>query len=404
MIRLFPSRLPLWMMALAMCFFFAPFAQDLRADSPTHQEPPDEDPEEDDCDEGNNGEEDCEKCEEEEPENSEECPTEGDPFSLRNGEFYLRKTFLSQSKTSDGLHFTPYYSAFSDSDGVLGYGWTFNLRMQLYESADGYLIVRKSNGKRYRYQLVAGVYKLKDLPNSETITISGTGAGLKYLLTTRGHDWYRFDAEGRLEALGSADGGEVRMSYDPVKQPVVAVPRTSNLKTPIVVVRDWRIDRAEAYRGGTATGVFLQFGYDADDGHLTWVRDQGGRQVDLQYNNLGQLELIDDPEDNGYAFTYYPGNGLMESFSSPGCSDCIKTTNHYNSDKQINKQTQGDAAQGTEMSVTYSTNYTEVTHTVKDSQGVIIPSRTRQERTTFKTDLNGRSRVLNKVEIGRAHV
>ena len=370
-----------------------PVAMELRADSPTHQTPPPEDAPEDPCDEGNNGKEDCEKCPKEEPENKEKCPTKGDPFHLGNGEFFLRKSFLSQAAAnSPKLHFTPYYSSFSDANGVLGHGWTFNLRMQLYESSDGLLVVRKSNGKRYRYQLSGGIYKLKDLPNSETITIQGSGSSLKYLLQTRSHDWFRFDAEGRLEALGDDHGEEQRLTYDPEKMPVTAVPRASNITTPMVVVRDWRISRVDSYRGGTATGTFLQFGYHATTGLLSWVKDQAARQIDLTYNAQGQLQAIEDPADNGYAFTY-DSQGRMETFASPGCSSCILTRNYYDSLNRVYKQTQGDANQGTETSVTFGSLYTDVTHKIKNAAGTVI--RQWDERTTFSTDSFGRKRVVS---------
>lgn len=373
----------------------------VQADSPTHQSPPAEDPKEDDCDEGNNGEEHCEKCEKDEPENQEKCPTKGDPFNLRNGEFYLRKTFLGQGAASPSLHFTPYYSTFSDANGVLGYGWTFNLRMQLYESADGLIIVRKSNGKRYRYELSGGVYRLKDLPNTESITLQGSGSGLKYLLQTRSHDWFRFDSEGRLEALGNDGGEELRISYDATKMPVTAVPRTSNITSPMVVLRDWRINRVDSYRGGTATGIYLEFGYNSTTGHLSWVKDQAQRQIDLSYNSLGQLVTLEDEADNAYSFTYDPQQ-RMETFASPGCSNCVLTRNYYysNTDNRIYRQTQGVDEKGTEMIVSYSGSYTEVTHRVKNASGTVI--REWQERTTFQIDTYNRSRV-SRVEIKRGN-
>ena len=185
----------------------------LWADSPTHAVP-DPEPGGDGCGGGDNGEADCEKCPKpDEGGGREDCPRKGDPFYLHTGEFYLEKTFMSAGSEAPGLHFTVRYSSFSEANDVLGLGWVYNYRMQVYERSDGNIVVRKSNGDRHIFiPEGGGVYKLEGGRYGELTVLGGGG----YLLKSSRDKEFEFDSEGRLTKALEGNGSEVRLSYDPV--------------------------------------------------------------------------------------------------------------------------------------------------------------------------------------------
>jgi RHS repeat-associated protein len=369
-----------------------------------------------------------------------------DPFYLHSGEYYYTRSFLRQAGEMN-LEFAVRYSSFFDFHSAIGYAWTHNYNERLYRTDDGNMALRSALGtitefepipgqpgkfqarqaqrprmpmtvvapsmrvsrvgnaammdcapviadnSRFRRQALGGAAFSSQVREDQILTVNGDGTAV---LVTRSQISHYFDAQGRLTKIANGRGAELRMTYDPAGLLAISgLPKKTNRTTKMVVARDYRLTRVDEFIGSTATGNSLEYSYDAD-GHISGVTAPNNRQISLTYNTtVGDLTKVTDVGSVETSFTYWPTTRLLKTYATPLSNDGILCTNTYDTNNRLSQWVQGPSGEGAALTVSYSTNYTEVSHTIKNAAGTTTG--TRKERTYFVVDVFGKKQISKKV-------
>jgi RHS repeat-associated protein len=213
---------------------------------------------------------------------------DGDPVSLKNGEFVYTKEILSIPVRGLNLQINHTYRSRRNFNGRWGFGWFFNYDIKLKKLENNNLLLLDGTGRKDEfvynsdddyYTPPAGFY--------ETIKENADGT---YTRTLRHGNKQHFDVNGNLTKIEDRNGNSLTFNYDPAG------------KLPIT--------------GKSAFFVSQTEGIIANDYKLTEITDPVGRQVTLNYNAKGRLSSIADWA--GRTINYgYDENDNLVSITSP---------------------------------------------------------------------------------------
>jgi RHS repeat-associated protein len=314
------------------------------SDTPPPPEDP-EDPEPPPCDppEPPN----CEPNVSDNPNDSPENCTGGEPVNLYDGSFYYEHTDL-QIPSRIPIRIKRTYDTRSEFNGMFGYGWSLDFyHIRVFKLSDGTLLLKRGDNSKDIFTYNEGEDKyLGPTGVHETIIVNNDNT---YTLRLKHGLRYNFDPDGVLAKIEDVNSNQILFTYDPAgKLPIHGISPYSTISTPIVVAYDYRLTRLEEANNGTPTGRYIEFTYNSD-GRVEKVEDFTERQVIYTYDEtgLGDLISVRDPEGNLYEYTY--DNHLMTSFADATCSGCGDGlssgglhTNVYESQNRLIQQIHGN--------------------------------------------------------------
>ncbi len=201
----------------------------------------------------------------------------GDPVDLFTGAFRHQVVDLELPGVVP-IRFVRRYDSHSTYDSPLGYGWSFNYDMRLYQFPNRVLI-RSGSGERDRYDLVAGAYQLADPLRGRAPGLVAAPPG-KFTLTYRSGERAIFGAEGLLEQLEDAQGNRLEFEYLPERalQGTSKYAPDANAVMTVAYVRPlWKVKEWTLLHGYTGREATLE--YDAVTGRVTRLVASDGREV-----------------------------------------------------------------------------------------------------------------------------
>jgi len=325
----------------------------------------------------------------------------GKPVDFWNGREFLTHTDLVLPGLMD-ITIQRSYDSQVTYDSALGYGWTLNYFMRLYEYTDGSVTLRRDCGVKRGFVLVGGAYQT---PVGETGTLVKNGDG-SWTYTEHNGEQKQFDALGRLSAIVSPQGSRLVLSYDDRgKLPLIGLSPYGVDSTPKEIAREYRLLRIDEQNAASqATGRYVTLGYEESTGRLTGIADSAGRNITYQHDGLGNLTQASLPGGAVLGYSYEdardPHNAT--TLTDSACSACGGSVyyNIYDSQDRVIRQEHGTNV----MRITYVQAYTKtiVDVDVTDEQG--NPLRT--ETTTWEfnslgnplkvTDALGHQRVYQR--------
>jgi RHS repeat-associated protein len=315
------------------------------------------------------------------------------PISGVTGRETLNRTDLAV-KGVYPIELTRRYDSQSEFDSALGYGWAWRFDHQLYEYADGSVVVRTTCGYPMRFLPTGGGLVAEGNRQEE---LSATGAGtyeLRYPRERRA----RFDADGRLSELLDASGNKLVFSYasDGFQSLWGTSPFSIDPSAPIEVARLPQLESIhEVLADSTVTGREVTFTYNSTTGRLETATDDNGRSVsyvhdvvspNLTKGNLVQVVGLEGIEDTyAYADPNDPHN-LTSSTLGQGTTAWVNT---YDAQDRVMQQTRGHRVIAFDYSAPLTT---VVTRTIKNAAGATIG--TAAERFEYDTQ----NRLTKKVD------
>ena len=201
-----------------------------------------------------------------------------------NGNLYRAEEDLSIGALGGDLRIVRAYSSHASADhGPFGFGWTHNYNVRLDERPDGSVALLDADGSVHEFAPTAGGYAA---PPGVHTRLEATAGG--WVLRRTDGTGYRFDADGRLEALEDANGNHVRLTYAGDR---------------LVRIAD-------------DAGQQLDLAYDAA-GRITAVTDPLGRTVRYAYET-GDLVAVTDPANRTTTYDYYENHKLRQAVEPSG--------------------------------------------------------------------------------------
>ena len=293
------------------------------------------------------------------------------------------------------------YDSQSRYDSPLGYGWSFNFDLRLYDLADGSVVVRSRCGDRDRYVDVGGTWQLADPERGRAGKLVSTGGGTYELTLPYSNETARFDAEGRLEYLEDVHGNRLEMTWEPAPMPLTGLSSYAlDPGTPLVVARTWQLKRiseraAEIDPGtgqGWLSGRWVEFDYDGASGRLKEAKTHDDRIVTY----TPELLVAEDPSSATGNLEEVVGlEGVTETYAYTDPSDPHNLTSitrgagmtpivvTYDTEDRVVTETVGQTVWNFECNPAQPENIRCVTRTLVDVDG------TRQLETVYELNDDG---------------
>ncbi len=301
--------------------------------------------------------------------------TAGKPIQLFNGAERFSRTDLTVNGVFP-IRIIRRYNSQTTYDSPLGFGWAFAHDKQLYEFANGNVVIRSGCGRRDKLAFDAGtgIYTSQAGGMHGVLSKQSDGSFIFRYLSGE-QDFY--DPQGRLVAIEDTRGNRHEFIYDPAgKLPLIgASPYGVDPGKPITVASNYRLTRIEERTAdGVLSGRAVDFAYDATTGRLLSVTADDGRVVSYVHDQipggltLGNLKTVNGLD--GWVSTYlYNGvnGGDIHNITSIQKGSTTPYVNQYDAQDRVVKQTHGVDT----LSITYDTDFqkTTATHTITDAAG-----------------------------------
>ncbi len=233
------------------------------------------------------------------------CPTNpdgdsgkaGDPVEAFTGRFRYARTDLEINGVFP-IRMTRIYDSQATYDSPLGYGWSFDYDLRLYEYPDKSVIVRSRCGDRDEYTFEEGTqtYSIADPLRGRAPTL--TKQGDNFLVTYPRGTIATFDVKGRLAEIRNPQGHRLVMTYSGERQPLQGISAFSvNPGAPTVVAYVYQLQRVEERPKGLPDGQpaprFVDLEYGDTTGRLTEITSFDGERI---------VEYFQEPDGPGPSF------------------------------------------------------------------------------------------------------
>lgn len=200
-----------------------------------------------------------------------------EPVNTATGNYFFNRTDLKVPAPGLPFEFTRYYNAQDLTSSSLGFGWSHNLDVRIYQWED-MVIVKYGDGHEERYQSdVSGGY----IPQPGNYTkLSFVGGA--YELLTKNQNRYRFSSSSQLTSLEDRNGNRLTINRNAGGQ--------------ITTVVD-------------SAGRSYSFGYNSS-GFLSSISDSIGRMIRYIVDDKG--DMISNIDGNGNTTKYaYDSHHLL---------------------------------------------------------------------------------------------
>jgi len=177
------------------------------------------------------------------------------------------------------------YMSSSSYDSPLGYGWSFNHDLRLFEYPDSSVIVRTGCGVNYKFNLTGNAYQAEVGTDVLTKNAADNSFDLTYLNGARDH----FDSQGRLTEAWDRKGNRLEYIYSTDKMPLIGTsPYGVDPARPITVAYAYQLTKIrERLASGSLSGNEVNFTYDPVTGRLQDITSNDGRTVTYQFDDAG---------------------------------------------------------------------------------------------------------------------
>lgn len=246
----------------------------------------------------------------------EQCPLTGSPAHLRTGNyFYSHQDLLVPSGCNISLEITRQYHSQNAYEGPFGYGWSFDLLMELITEKEGdkeYVTIRKGDGVRLKFEKNEDSTFTPPAGRHDTLVQNGDGT---YDLSSGASgcsscgEQTHFDSSGRLIYQRDGNGNQMDFTYD-------------------------------------------------GSGKISEITDPYGRKIIFAFGTNNKISQVTDPASRTFSYTY-DSQGNLISYTDP-----IGNTTTYAYDTNHNLVAVVDPRGNTIHSMTYDsadrcTSYTE---------------------------------------------
>jgi len=221
---------------------------------------------------------------------------DGDPVMLFNGAFVHERTDLVVNGVVP-IEVIRRYDSSSSYDSPVGYGWSLNFDVRLYDVGTE-IVVRTRCGGQDRYVEPPGTGAAVAAPanpaRGSVPRLERLDNGL-YVVSYQGGSRAFFDDRGRLEFLENPQGNRLHLTYTSAdRQPLIgSSPYGVDTSAPQVVAKVYQLSRVaeELFDRGVstpvfvATGRYVDFGYDGN-GRLSTASSSDGRVVTYVHDTV----------------------------------------------------------------------------------------------------------------------
>ncbi|MEA3467526.1 MAG: RHS repeat-associated core domain-containing protein [Thermodesulfobacteriota bacterium] len=222
------------------------------------------------------------------------CQATGSPVHIKAGNYFYSNQDLFIPGRGFSLQIVRDYDSQNEHEGPFGYGWSFQLLMELIRVTEGdedYAIVRRGDGVRLKFKDNGdGTFTP---PAGRYDTLVQNADGSYDLMKKTGTcsscaETAHFDTGGHLLYKRDGNGNQVGFSYDGTGR--------------VATVTD-------------ASGRQLTFSYGANN-KISKVTDPAGREFSYTYDASGNLASYSDPLGNTTTYAY-DGNRNLTSIVDP---------------------------------------------------------------------------------------
>ena len=177
------------------------------------------------------------------------------------------------------------YMSNSSYDSSLGYGWSFNHDLRLFEYPDGSVVVRTGCGVNYKFVYTGTAYQAEVGTDVLTKNISDNSFDLTYLNGARDH----FDSQGRLVDAWDTRGNRLEYLYSPNKMPLIgSSPYGVDPARPVTVAYIYQLTQIrERLASGSLSGNNVIFNYNTTTGRVEGIASNDGRVISYIHDDAG---------------------------------------------------------------------------------------------------------------------
>lgn len=214
------------------------------------------------------------------------CINTGTPYSVSYRTGY--EAFIREDLAVNGVYpisIKRQYMSNSRYDSPLGYGWSFNHDLRLFEFPDGSVIIRTGCGVNYKYSFTANAYQAEVGTDVLVKNATDNSFDLTYLNGARDH----FDSQGRLTEAWDRKGNRLEYLYSADKMPLIgSSPDGVDPSRPITVAYVYQLAQIrERLASNSLSGNYVDFAYNITTGRLVSITSNDGRTVTYVHDDAG---------------------------------------------------------------------------------------------------------------------
>lgn len=214
------------------------------------------------------------------------CSDGGSPNSVSHRTGY--ESFTREDIVINGVYpitMIRQYMSNSTYDSPLGYGWSFNQDVRLFQYPDNSVVVRTGCGVNYKYVYTGSAYQAE--VGTDVLTNNPDGTfDLVYLGGQRDH----FDTQGRLIEAWDTRGNRLEYSYTADKKPLIgSSPFGVDPSRPVTVAYVHQLTKIQEIPADGSTGNYVDLTYNATTGRLETLTSNDGRIVSYVHDITASL-------------------------------------------------------------------------------------------------------------------
>ncbi|MCL5883204.1 MAG: DUF6531 domain-containing protein [Actinobacteria bacterium] len=235
------------------------------------------------------------------------CAYCGDPINTATGAFVYQHKDIDIPTKGLPLEFDRTYNSNDLSDGVLGYGWSFNWQISVSPLANGNVVILRGDGRQDIFTLNPDGSYSPPAGRHDALSLNATDGTFRLL--TQQQVIYNFNSDNALASEVSETGQTTTFAYNANKQlATITEPAGRTLSV------TWGTDPAQAnfnridhITDPLTHSVTFSYTATSDGGaDLTSVTDQNNHTTNYLYeNNDHRITGITDPEGHTSAKNIY---------------------------------------------------------------------------------------------------
>ncbi|MDC7278415.1 DUF6531 domain-containing protein, partial [Butyrivibrio fibrisolvens] len=235
-----------------------------------------------------------------------------DPVNMCNGNYINEHTDITLGGRYE-LKFERFYNSIANELKDLGWGWTHNFEVRIYDIQGADKIrIAYADGSEGTFKKEKNFYVEE---HGEPGILEKLEDGMGYIIRQDDGSYEKFDGAGLLVTLGDIDGDHTVISYELLED------------------RGRRLKSVETKNGNSLTFTYYEDGVNA--GLISKVTDHTGRFVCYTYDEKMQLTEITELDGAVRKFTYTEDGKIKDVINPKGI---VAITNEYDKQHRTVKQ------------------------------------------------------------------
>ncbi|MHB1361440.1 MAG: DUF6531 domain-containing protein [Thermoleophilia bacterium] len=229
------------------------------------------------------------------------CAICGDPINTSTGAYVYNHSDVKVPTKGVPLEFERTYNSNDQSDGDLGFGWSYNWQASANPLANGNVVILRGDGRQDLFTLNSDGSYSPPAGRHDTLVKNPDGT---YKLTGQDQVTDTFNSSNQLVAVTAENGQTTTLAYNANKQ-LTTVTEPTGRTLALSYNTSNRISQIT-----DPAGNHISFAYSTA-GDLTQATDQNGGVTSFAYDSFHHITSVTDPNGHASANNTYDAQGRV---------------------------------------------------------------------------------------------